>query len=167
MRNVKYSTCARFMNFTLSQKRTPKLVDYTSFYKHFNHQCVLKEKKHSNLFIMKLVSLYHLVGIGVVFLMALSFSLGFKETAIILGVGLIMVLVLGVFLILDNLREQLNYYEKRIAEISTDVDSVKESVEMFGKVYSNSVINSSVTLDDIRKGISNMEKAVKGLREAE
>lgn len=116
---------------------------------------------------MKLVSLYHLVGIGVVFLMAISFSLGFKETAIILGVSLIMVLVLGVFLTIDNLREQLKYYEKRIAEISSDIDCIKESVEMFGKVYSNSVINCSMTFDDIRKEISNMGKVVKGLREAE
>lgn len=105
---------------------------------------------------MKLVNLYHFVGIGVLILIAASFSLGFKESAMILGIGLVAVLVLGVLLVLDNLGNQLNYHEKRTAEISNNVESVKASVEIIGKLVEQDMVYSTQTLDEIRRELSTL-----------
>lgn len=113
---------------------------------------------------MKLLNLYHLVGVCVLLLMALSFSLGFKECAITLGIGLVAVLVLGVLLVLDNLGNQLNYHEKRIAEISNNVESVKASVEIVGKIFNQEIVVRTMTLDEIREELGKIEEEFKKLK---
>lgn len=112
---------------------------------------------------MKLVNLYHFVGIGVLILIAVSFSLGFKESAIILGIGLVAVLALGVLLVLDNLGNQLDYHEKRIAEISSNVESVKASVEIIGKLVNQDMVYSAQTLDEIRQELGKLSDEIKNI----
>ncbi len=112
---------------------------------------------------MKLVNLYHLVGVGLLSLMAVSFSLGFKESAMILGIGLVAVLVLGVLLVLDNLGSQLNYHEKRIAEISSNLDTVKASVEIIGRINNQDITSRTMSLNEIRKELSKIEEQMKSV----
>ena len=112
---------------------------------------------------MKLVNLYHFVGVGILILVAVSFSLGFKESAIVLGIGLVAVLVLGVLLVLDNLGNQLNYHEKRLAEISSNLESVKASVEIIGRISNQDIVARTMTLEEIRKEFSKIEEQMKSV----
>lgn len=112
---------------------------------------------------MKLVSLYHLVGVGVLTLMALSFSLGFDESATILGIGLMAVLILGVHLVLDKINDNLYYHEKKLVELSDSVDSIKASVEIIGNLSNHEMISSSLSLEQIKQEIEKVKGSIEEL----
>ena len=112
---------------------------------------------------MKLVNLYHLVGVGVLALVALSFSLGFNESATILGIGVIVVLVLGIHLVLDKINENLYYHEKKLIELSNSVDSIKASVEIIGGLSNNGIVLTTSSLEGIRDTINKLNEDVKEL----
>ena len=113
---------------------------------------------------MKLVNLYHVVGVGILLLMTLSFSFGFKESATILGIGLIAILVLGVHLVLDRINDNLYYHEKKMVELSNDVDSIKASVEIIGGMFNNGMISTSLSLEEIKKAVKKLEDDVDKLK---
>lgn len=112
---------------------------------------------------MKLVNLYHLVGVGVLTLMTLSFSLDFDESATILGIGLIVVLVLGVHLVLDKINDNLYYHEKKLVELSDSIDSIKSSVEIIGNLSNHEIVSSSLSLDQIKKEIEKVKESIEEL----
>lgn len=113
--------------------------------------------------IMKLVNLYHLVGVGILLLMTLSFSLGFKESAVILGIGLIAVLVLGVHLVLDKMDDSFYYHEKKLVELSDNIDTIKASVEIIGNLSNHGIVSSSFSLEQIKQDIDKIEKDIEDL----
>lgn len=113
---------------------------------------------------MKLVNFYHLAGIVVLILMAVSFSVGFNESAFVWGIGLLVVLVLGAILFLDNLRNQMDYHENRISEISSNIESIKASVEIVGRIFNQDIISRSMTLDEIRKELCRIEEEFEKLK---
>ena len=112
---------------------------------------------------MKLVNLYHWVGVGILLLMTLSFSLGFKESAVILGIGLIAVLVLGVHLVLDKMDDSFYYHEKKLVELSDNIDTIKASVEIIGNLSNHGIVSSSFSLEQIKQDIDKIEKDIEDL----
>lgn len=112
---------------------------------------------------MKLVNLYHLVGVGVLTLMTLSFSLGFDKSATILGIGLMAVLILGVHLVLDKINDNLYYHEKKLVELSDSVDSIKASVEIIGSLSNHEMASSSLSLEQIKIEIEKVKGNIEEL----
>ena len=84
---------------------------------------------------MKIVDLYHLVGIAALFLMVFCITLGANDgVVLVIGIGIIVILLLGVHLVLDKYDKRLCVIERKLEDVYYDVHFTKMHSELDSEV---------------------------------
>lgn len=112
---------------------------------------------------MKLVKLYHVIAIAVMTLITVFTNIGLKEQAIILGFGVIVILILGVMLMIDSVKNKMDYLEKKVIEVSDDVTVSKAYVEFIEKILRKNIDNTSNALEVIKQELNNMKSDINAI----
>ncbi len=82
---------------------------------------------------MKIVDLYHLVGLAAFLLLTLCITLGANDgVVLVIGIGIIVILLLGVHLVLDKQDKRLCVVERKLEDVYYDVHFTKMQSE-FGE----------------------------------
>lgn len=113
---------------------------------------------------MKIVDLYHLVGIAALLLMVFCITLGSNDgVVLVIGIGIIVILLLGVHLVLDKHNKRLCVIERKLEDVYYDVHFTKMHSEFESglKIKEQSVIIES--LANISLMISEMKVERKSL----
>lgn len=96
---------------------------------------------------MKIVDLYHLVGIAALLLLTLCITLGANDgVVLVIGIGIIVILLLGVHLVLDKHDKRLCVIERKLEDVYYDVHFAKMHSEFESglKIKEQSVIIESL-----------------------
>ncbi len=106
---------------------------------------------------MRIVDLYHFVGVAALFIMVFCITLGANDgVVLVIGIGVIVILLLGVHLVLDKHDKALCAIDRKLEEIYYDAHFTKMQSE-FGErirlkeqsVIIESLANISIMINKI------------------
>ncbi len=84
---------------------------------------------------MKTVKIYHVIAVVAILLMAITSTLtGNINSILIIGFGTSIVLLLGIHLVLDRQERNLYQIERKLLEISSEVESTKMTSELASRL---------------------------------